>query len=206
MWVSSKQTVFQQPTTHINMYNKSCMYPYVNCMFCKFPRINDSWFHCVHLTIMQVCLEYTDRLQQLECIRYDQVFVDICLMNQLCLTICILLPVIWITITISSVNTPVHNIPLDVLAPIFEAILHLLFYILMSNCALSFDNVSSNTRINNHRLHGYIIQYTLNGRPAWPVFGGFHGPLTRYVQFRVAFAPGMPGTFSPSPTSKETAS
>ena len=44
MWVSSKQTVFQQPTTHINMYNKNCMYPFVNCMYCKFPRINDSWF------------------------------------------------------------------------------------------------------------------------------------------------------------------
>ena len=44
MWVSSNQTVLQQPTTHINMYNKNCMYPFVNCMYCKFPRINDSWF------------------------------------------------------------------------------------------------------------------------------------------------------------------
>ena len=26
-----------------------------------------------------------------------------------------------------------------------------------------------------------------------------HGPLTRYVKLRVAHAPGMPGTFSPSP-------
>ena len=33
-----------------------------------------------------------------------------------------------------------------------------------------------------------------------------HGPLTRYVILRVARAPGMPGTFSPPPTSKETAS
>ena len=33
-----------------------------------------------------------------------------------------------------------------------------------------------------------------------------HGPLTRYVKFRMAHAPGMPGTFSPPPTSKETAS
>ena len=31
-----------------------------------------------------------------------------------------------------------------------------------------------------------------------------HGPLTRYVKLRVAYAPGMPGTFSPPPTSKET--
>ena len=33
-----------------------------------------------------------------------------------------------------------------------------------------------------------------------------HGPLTRYVKFWVAHAPGMPGTFSTPPTSKETAS
>ena len=29
-------------------------------------------------------------------------------------------------------------------------------------------------------------------------------PLSRYVKLRVAHAPGMPGTFSPPPTSKET--
>ena len=34
----------------------------------------------------------------------------------------------------------------------------------------------------------------------------YHGPLTRNVKLRVAHAPGMPGTFSPPPTSKETAS
>ena len=32
-----------------------------------------------------------------------------------------------------------------------------------------------------------------------------YGPLTRYVKLRVAHAPGMPGTFSPPPISKETA-
>ena len=32
------------------------------------------------------------------------------------------------------------------------------------------------------------------------------GPLTRYVKSRVVNAPGMPGTFSPPPTSKGTAS
>ena len=32
------------------------------------------------------------------------------------------------------------------------------------------------------------------------------GPLTRYVKLRVTHAPGMPGTFSPLPTSKETVS
>ena len=34
----------------------------------------------------------------------------------------------------------------------------------------------------------------------------WHRPLTRYVKLCVAHAPGMPGTFSPPPTSKETAS
>ena len=33
-----------------------------------------------------------------------------------------------------------------------------------------------------------------------------YGPLTRYVKLRVACVPGMPWTFSPPPTSKETAS
>ena len=33
-----------------------------------------------------------------------------------------------------------------------------------------------------------------------------NGPLTRYVKMRVAHASGMPGTFSPPPTSKETTS
>ena len=33
-----------------------------------------------------------------------------------------------------------------------------------------------------------------------------HGPLTRYVILRVPHAPGIPGTFSPPPISKETAS
>ena len=32
-----------------------------------------------------------------------------------------------------------------------------------------------------------------------------YGPLTRYVKLRVAHAPGMPGTFSAPPTSKDTA-
>ena len=34
----------------------------------------------------------------------------------------------------------------------------------------------------------------------------YNGPLTRYVKLLVAHAPGIPGTFSPPPTSKETAS
>ena len=33
-----------------------------------------------------------------------------------------------------------------------------------------------------------------------------HGPLTRYAKLRFAHAPGMPGAFSPPPTSKEIAS
>ena len=34
--------------------------------------------------------------------------------------------------------------------------------------------------------------------------GSGNGPLTRYVKLRVVHAPGMPGTFSPSPNSKGT--
>ena len=33
-----------------------------------------------------------------------------------------------------------------------------------------------------------------------------HGPIARYVKLRPAYAPGKHGTFSPPPTSKETAS
>ena len=36
--------------------------------------------------------------------------------------------------------------------------------------------------------------------------GRHHGPLARYVTSRVAQAPGMPGTFSPPPSLRETAS
>ena len=38
------------------------------------------------------------------------------------------------------------------------------------------------------------------------ISGVGHGPLTRYVKLWVAHAPGMPGTFSQSSTSMETAS
>ena len=40
----------------------------------------------------------------------------------------------------------------------------------------------------------------------WCIQEGFvcNGPLTRYAKLWVAHAPGMPGTFSPPPTSKET--
>ena len=37
-------------------------------------------------------------------------------------------------------------------------------------------------------------------------FIAMHGSLTRYAKLQVVHAPGMPGTFSPPPTSKETAS
>ena len=38
----------------------------------------------------------------------------------------------------------------------------------------------------------------------WYAISHLHGSLARYVKLRVAQAPGMPGTFSPPPTSKET--
>ena len=45
---------------------------------------------------------------------------------------------------------------------------------------------------------------------AWLILYKFmfilHGPLTRYVKSWGVHAPGMPGTFSPTPTSKKTAS
>ena len=37
------------------------------------------------------------------------------------------------------------------------------------------------------------------------LFNRLHGPPTRYIKLRVAHAPGMPGAFSPPPTSIETA-
>ena len=50
-----------------------------------------------------------------------------------------------------------------------------------------------------------------NGMDACPIrlvspgfIGIHHGPVTRYVKLRFAHAPGMPGTFSPPLTSKET--
>ena len=46
----------------------------------------------------------------------------------------------------------------------------------------------------------------MNANILFHVFLPSNGPLARYVKLRVAHAPGMPGTFSPPPTSKETAS
>ena len=40
----------------------------------------------------------------------------------------------------------------------------------------------------------------------FPIVTHHTGPPTRYVKLRVAHAPRMPGTYSPPPTSKETAS
>ena len=40
----------------------------------------------------------------------------------------------------------------------------------------------------------------------WFVCMDLYGPLTRYVKLRVVHAPGMPGTFPPPPTPKESAS
>ena len=45
--------------------------------------------------------------------------------------------------------------------------------------------------------------------PWYPVLSlqiNCHGPLSRYVKLQVSYAPGMPETFSLSPTSKETTS
>ena len=55
-----------------------------------------------------------------------------------------------------------------------------------------------------------VVQSTYNtGAEVWRCLcemGSANGPFTRDVKLRVAHAPGMPRTFSPPPTSKETAS
>ena len=52
------------------------------------------------------------------------------------------------------------------------------------------------------------IRYDWSSRACWTILGWIplHGPLTRYAKFRAAHATGMPGKFSPPPTSNETAS
>ena len=51
--------------------------------------------------------------------------------------------------------------------------------------------------------HGHVSGMALNHGWDWLIA---YEPLTRYVNFRVAHTPGMPRTFSPPPTSTETAS
>ena len=80
------------------------------------------------------------------------------------------------------------------------------------------DSTSCGTMINpssttaSRRLsqnnHFKKRKYASTAEPNWPKLrrGRCNGPLTRYVKSRVGHAPGMPGTFSPPPTSKETAS
>ena len=52
------------------------------------------------------------------------------------------------------------------------------------------------------------IAYMPRGSSVAPIQhnSSYNGPLTRYANMRVAHAPGMSGTFSPPPTSKQTAS
>ena len=54
--------------------------------------------------------------------------------------------------------------------------------------------------------------YGCHDRHKWPafrqiysVYDSCNGPITRYVKLRVVHAPGMPGSFSPPPTSKKAA-
>ena len=47
------------------------------------------------------------------------------------------------------------------------------------------------------KLHRIDRFYATESRHTWPTKPA-HGPLARYVKLRVAHAPGMPGTFSPS--------
>ena len=54
---------------------------------------------------------------------------------------------------------------------------------------------------------GHIISRVMCMLPDVEVEVSFsHEPLTRYMKLQVTHVPGMPGTFSPPPTSKETSS
>ena len=67
-------------------------------------------------------------------------------------------------------------------------------------------------------MHSWIANYLIlklqnlqnHGAVIWAhlkivMIFSLHGPPIRYVKLRVAHAPGMPGRFSPPPTSEETA-
>ena len=61
------------------------------------------------------------------------------------------------------------------------------------------------------RYHAVFVVYTTFtlSRSTHLVFDNntrCNGPLSRYVKLQVAHVPGMPGTFSPPPSSRETAS
>ena len=55
--------------------------------------------------------------------------------------------------------------------------------------------------------HNIIVLYVISGVPCQINLEHYdnHGSLTRYAKLWVAHAPGMPGTFSPPPISKEIA-
>ena len=57
-----------------------------------------------------------------------------------------------------------------------------------------------------HLWHSDGADSCMEDKNLFIVHGQYNGPLTRYVKLRVAHAPGMPGTFSPPPNSKENAS
>ena len=66
----------------------------------------------------------------------------------------------------------------------------------------------------NNCRNQFIISLIYRFRNSWQMHSieyertmrAIHGPLTRYVKLLVVLVPGMPGTVSPPPTSKETAS
>ena len=57
-----------------------------------------------------------------------------------------------------------------------------------------------------HLWHADGADSCMEDKDLFIVHGQYNGPLTRYEKLRVAHAPGMPGTFSPPPNSKENAS
>ena len=88
-------------------------------------------------------------------------------------------------------------------------IIAILQYTLLGNHGMIFDNII-NTNMNKDEQSLCCIKPTIGvlhpqlyGEMSKCKFKSTrHGPLTRYVKLWVVHAPGMPGTFSPSPTSK----
>ena len=78
-----------------------------------------------------------------------------------------------------------------------------------------FSITKHTAKYNPHRLYHWKYFFTINCYGGYEKLStilkglslvGSNGPLTRYVKLRVAHAPGLPGTFFPPTTLKETAS
>ena len=69
---------------------------------------------------------------------------------------------------------------------------------------MNLSHVSTGVSFTGHKLTSNLKRVIYDSIHA--MLSITHRPLIRYVKLRIAHAPRMPGTFSPPPTSKETAS